>query len=530
MNAFSNINLQIPDMWEVRDVINKVKNVVLNYTEMEAKVHDATNNEAWGASSTVMQEIAQATFNYQYFNEIMPTIYKRFTEKEAKQWRQIYKSLVLLEYLVKNGSERVVDDARSHVSMIKMMKNFHYVDEKGKDQGLNVRNRAKELAELLGDVDLIKAERKKAKKNRNKYTGVGSEGGMMFASGGGYSSGGLGSGSSSMGGGSRYEGFGSDSNYSSGGGGTRGFGSDDYNSTSYGNGGYGNSSDFFDDERPGRYDDDDSPSNSSQRRGSKKSDSFSSSPGPRRASNAKSTSSASKPKTAKEMNLFDFDEPAITTTSSTKKANDDDWGDFAEGDDDFDDFQSAPTNTQQQQTASAPPPKTAHTAPKKSNDIFDLLGDDSTFTSSTTSSPVIPQQQQTQPHNLMLSQGISFDSLVTGNSSSAASSPAIQPMHAAAMGGSGRQTPVMQQQQKQPSTDNTAIGGMWSQASISLSLDSLGSKQAPAKPAQGPSMNALKNNSVNAGWNNWASANTSQPQQPQQSSGKQSSAFDDLLF
>lgn len=46
-------------------------------------------------------------------------------------------SLVLLEYLVKNGSERVVDDARSHISMIKMMKNFHYIDEKGKDQGLN---------------------------------------------------------------------------------------------------------------------------------------------------------------------------------------------------------------------------------------------------------------------------------------------------------------------------------------------------------------------------------------------------------
>ncbi|EPB89724.1 hypothetical protein HMPREF1544_03387 [Mucor circinelloides 1006PhL] len=499
---------------------------------MEAKVHDATNNEAWGASSTVMQEIAQATFNYQYFNEIMPTIYKRFTEKEAKQWRQIYKSLVLLEYLVKNGSERVVDDARSHVSMIKMMKNFHYVDEKGKDQGMNVRNRAKELAELLGDVDLIKAERKKAKKNRNKYTGVGSEGGMMFSSGGGYSNGGIGSGSSSMGGGSRYEGFGSDSNYSSGGGSARGFGSDDYNSSSYGNGGYGNSSDFFDDERPGRYDDDDSPSVSSQRRGSKKSDSFSTSSGPRRASNAKSAASASKPKTAKEMNLFDFDEPAATS-SSTKKANDDDWGDFAEGDDDFDDFQSAPTNTQQQTTTAPPPQKPAHiaAASKKSNDIFDLLGDDNTFTSSSTSSPVVPQQQQAQPQNLMLSQGIAFDTLVTGNNSSEASSPAIQPMNAA-MNSSGRQTPVMQQQQqKQPSTDNTPMGGIWSQTSISLSLDSLGSKQAPAKPAQGPSMNALKNNSVNAGWNNWASANTSQPQpQQQQSTNKQSSAFDDLLF
>jgi epsin len=39
------------------------KNVVLNYTEMEAKVHEATNNEPWGASSTLMQELAQGTYN-----------------------------------------------------------------------------------------------------------------------------------------------------------------------------------------------------------------------------------------------------------------------------------------------------------------------------------------------------------------------------------------------------------------------------------------------------------------------------------
>ena len=38
-----------------------------------------------------MQEIAQATHNFQEFNEIMPTIYRRFMEKEASEWRQIYK-------------------------------------------------------------------------------------------------------------------------------------------------------------------------------------------------------------------------------------------------------------------------------------------------------------------------------------------------------------------------------------------------------------------------------------------------------
>ncbi|KAI9261723.1 hypothetical protein BY458DRAFT_515719 [Sporodiniella umbellata] len=173
MNSLS--NFQIPDVWEVKDAINKVRNVVLNYTEMEAKVHEATNNERWGASTTLLQEIANGTHNYQYFNEIMPTIYKRFTEKEPKQWRQIYKALVLLEYLIKNGSERVVDDARAHASVIKIMKNFYYIDDTGKDEGINIRNRAKEVVELLSNTEKIRKERQNAKKNRNKYIGVGSE-------------------------------------------------------------------------------------------------------------------------------------------------------------------------------------------------------------------------------------------------------------------------------------------------------------------------------------------------------------------
>jgi hypothetical protein len=36
---------------------------VMNYTEMEAKVREATNNEPWGASTSMMQEIASGTHN-----------------------------------------------------------------------------------------------------------------------------------------------------------------------------------------------------------------------------------------------------------------------------------------------------------------------------------------------------------------------------------------------------------------------------------------------------------------------------------
>ncbi|KAF7721498.1 Epsin-3, clathrin recruitment and traffic between the Golgi and endosome [Apophysomyces ossiformis] len=432
---------------------------------MEAKVHEATNNEAWGASSTLMQEIAQGTYNYQYFNEIMPTVYKRFTEKEAKQWRQIYKALVLLEYLVKNGSERVVDDARSHISMIKIMRNFHYIDEKGKDQGINIRNRAKELAELLSNTDLIKAERKKARQNRNKYTGVGSE--TMH---------GMGSGA---GAGSRFTGFGSDT----------GFSGD----------GISRGSNFYDeDERPNRYE-------------SSKYDDFDELPSSSRtqdrsestlSSSASRTAEKKQPTTAKEANLFDFDEPKQSKSISH---DDDDWGDFASGaqttattaetNDDFDDFQSAPVAS-------------STTAKTKKDNLFDLLGDDAFSTPAQTSAPPLPTSQQPLSINpLMAAPIISSEPLSLSNNNN------------------GKQSSALSSQQK-----GDLPGGMWSQASAFVSLDSLGKVNNQPKQTVGMSMNAMKSSSANAGWNAWASSNQTQsapPPKQQQTTTR--SPFDDLL-
>lgn len=39
------------------------KNVVYNYTDAEVKVRDATSNDPWGPSGTVMSEIAEYTFH-----------------------------------------------------------------------------------------------------------------------------------------------------------------------------------------------------------------------------------------------------------------------------------------------------------------------------------------------------------------------------------------------------------------------------------------------------------------------------------
>ena len=102
----------------------------------------------------------------------MGMIFRRFTEKTANEWRQIYKALQLLDYLIKHVSERFIDDTRCSMSLIKMLESFHYIDSQGRDQGINVRTRAKALVELLSDDNKIRAERKKARETSKKYKGV----------------------------------------------------------------------------------------------------------------------------------------------------------------------------------------------------------------------------------------------------------------------------------------------------------------------------------------------------------------------
>ncbi|KAI0354799.1 ENTH-domain-containing protein [Trametes cingulata] len=325
-NALSQITL-----YDIKSMVNQAKNVVFNVSEMEAKVREATNDEPWGASSTLMQEIAQGTFNFQNFNEIMPAIYSRFMEKEARQWRQIYKACSIpMQYLVKNGSERVVDDARSHIATIKMLRNFYYVDEKGKDQGINVRNRSKELVELLGDVEKIRAERRKAKANRNKYTGVGNDP-MSFGSGGRY--GGFGSESLGYGGGGSYSGGSSSRDYDSyGDGGSAGF-----------SGGFRDSSSRRGFQEYDAGDDDAMPRRSNSVAGT---GSSSTAPVPQRSSTLP-TATAPEPKGKQpEVDLLGMDDDAFSSAPAvpadkalpalgTQSAS-------VGLDDDFDDFQSAP--------------------------------------------------------------------------------------------------------------------------------------------------------------------------------------------
>uniref|UniRef100_A0A3P9DHD3 Clathrin interactor 1b n=1 Tax=Maylandia zebra TaxID=106582 RepID=A0A3P9DHD3_9CICH len=163
------------NMWKVRELVDKATNVVMNYSEIESKVREATNDDPWGPSGQLMGEIAKSTFMYEQFPEVMNMLWTRMLKDNKKNWRRVYKALLLLAYLIRNGSERVVTSAREHIYDLRSLENYHFIDESGKDQGINVRQKVKEMVEFIQDDDRLREERKKAKKNKDKYIGVSSD-------------------------------------------------------------------------------------------------------------------------------------------------------------------------------------------------------------------------------------------------------------------------------------------------------------------------------------------------------------------
>jgi len=140
--------------------------------ETEKKVFEALNNKNWGASSTTLNEIARETYSYDKFRKIFKLIWEA-AESQPRNWRKIFKALMLCEYLVKNGCERCVDEIRDHTFHIRQLQDFNYYEEK-LDRGQGVREKSKQLVDLLTDSNVIRDARENAKRLRDKFVGHGS--------------------------------------------------------------------------------------------------------------------------------------------------------------------------------------------------------------------------------------------------------------------------------------------------------------------------------------------------------------------
>ncbi len=132
------------------------KNLIGEYTPMQVTIRSLTNNDPWGVKPADMQEVCDRLDNPSDRNDVLVALRERLSSKESS-WRNIYKSLILYEYFIlhaspayvvfmRNSAESLADDQSCLESLATT---FEYLDEKGKDQGINVRTRAAAVLALL---------------------------------------------------------------------------------------------------------------------------------------------------------------------------------------------------------------------------------------------------------------------------------------------------------------------------------------------------------------------------------------------
>jgi epsin len=382
-----------------------------------------------------------------------------------------------------------------------MLKQFHFIDQNGKDQGINVRNRSKELVELLSDVDKIRTERKKSKSNRAKYSG--------------YEGGGSGGGGTSSSG--RYDGFGSE-------GGSTSYGA--YDGRVYGDGGGfgGESSGTYGGETQARrdqfeeYDEfEDGAKSSSSRR---KLDTPSS-PTSKRESKKPEPAKSKQP----EVDLFDFGDEPTTSASSSKAPASVGIGALqpptaAADDDDFDDFQSAPTpaapassnafsipapisNSKISNTQFAAPKPQSGAQNQNINDLFKSVSPplsvgNTSASSSTILAPAstVPQSRPAQPANYNPSQPNYFTSVPISATASSTPSSARAAV-STTPGGLGKPiAPIGGAAAKKPAGD--AFAGL---------LSGISTKKDSNTPAKNQTMANMARQNASAGI--WGSGSSS---------------------
>lgn len=152
-----------------KSIVRSIKNVANGYSSVQILVRNATSNDASGPTTYDMEEIASYTYRSQTdYLEIMDMLDRRLNDK-GKNWRHVAKSLTVLDYLVRYGSDKCVLWSKDNLYIIKTLREFVHFDEQSNDQGAIIRVKAKELVSLLNDDERLRHERELAARSNGRH-------------------------------------------------------------------------------------------------------------------------------------------------------------------------------------------------------------------------------------------------------------------------------------------------------------------------------------------------------------------------
>lgn len=118
-------------------------------------------------------ELAQLSFDPGKCAVIFTVLERRF-EYPPHKWRNVYKALSVLEFLVQRGSNDAVNRAKSDFmrAILERLEGFSYVTPDSRDVGSNVSHRARAIRLLLNDENQLKAVRENGKIQSLRMAGL----------------------------------------------------------------------------------------------------------------------------------------------------------------------------------------------------------------------------------------------------------------------------------------------------------------------------------------------------------------------
>jgi epsin len=123
---------------------------------------EATNNEPCVPDAKMLACIADAAFDMDDLWRIAKVLHQRLSRAaDWKEWRPVYKALVVLEFLLTHGPEDLPREFLADVRAMHDLRSFHYVDDKGFDWGACMQRRTDSVLSLLTDADRLREARRR---------------------------------------------------------------------------------------------------------------------------------------------------------------------------------------------------------------------------------------------------------------------------------------------------------------------------------------------------------------------------------
>ncbi|XP_068486557.1 uncharacterized protein [Phaseolus vulgaris] len=155
----------------------KYKSARMTFTDVtkaELLAEEATNKDDCSPDAKTMTRIAEASFDIDDYWRIVDILRQRLYNVDWEQWRQAYKALVLLEFLLTHGPREFSKEFQCDVEIIEELGGFTHIDEKGFNWGSRMQKLSDEIVKLLQEAEALTEARLKALKITNGIEGFGS--------------------------------------------------------------------------------------------------------------------------------------------------------------------------------------------------------------------------------------------------------------------------------------------------------------------------------------------------------------------